>query len=162
MVALQHRQTEHYHASVPFGMNDFEIPGLATFPPPMPSSHAMRSFSQYDYDSPPVTSFASMPTPTRSYTAPTTSFGGLPPNSLHQDIFRPSTSEIHSTPVTPSTAMPPSLRSLPHHPMPLQSDTPFRRSKYEIGDYVSLHPPFCQTSIFKKYVILKPRFLICH
>jgi hypothetical protein len=149
MVALQHGQTEHYHASVPFGMNDFEIPGLATFTAPMPSSHSMRSFSQYDYDQPALTSFSTMPTPTRSYTAPSTSFSGLTPTSLNQDVFGSGASEIHSTPVTPITAIP--FRTVPHHPIALQSDTPFRRSKYEIGDYVSLHTPFCQTSIFKKY-----------
>jgi hypothetical protein len=160
LVALNHAQTEHYHANLPFAVNDFEIPGMAIFPPSaMSGPMEMRQYGQYDYPQASLLPMSSMSGPARSYPAATTSFATMPATTIHQDMFRPINIPAEPQPppaVTPISGLPSPLSSLPHHNVSLQSATPFRRSKWEVENFASLNgtiAPFCQTSIFKKYVL---------
>jgi hypothetical protein len=157
MVALNHAQTEHYHANLPFAVNDFEIPGMAIFPgSTMSSPMEMRQYGQYDYPQTSILPISSMSGPARSYPAATTSFATMPATTMHQEMFRPINIPAEPQPapaVTPISGLSSPLTSLPLHSVSLQNATPFRRSKWEVENFASLHgtmAPFCQTSIFKK------------
>jgi hypothetical protein len=156
-VNLNHAQTEHYHANLPFAVNDFEIPGMAIFPTTtVPGTSPMRQYHQFEYPQTSMLPMSSTPAHIRSsYPGVTSGYSGLPANSMHQDVFRPVSVPAKAQPppvITPTSTVPPGLPSFAHQGLSLQSATPFRRSKWEVENADSFTSPVWQTSIFRKYV----------
>jgi hypothetical protein len=157
LVNLNHGQTEHYHANLPFAVNDFEIPGMAIFPTTTVSgTSSMRQYHQFDYPQSSMLPISSAPSQIRSsYPSVTNGYSNVPANSMHQDVFRPVSVPAKSQPppaITPVSAIPSGLPSFAHQSLSLQNATPFRRSKWEVENADSLASPVWQTSIFRKCV----------
>jgi ubiquitin thioesterase protein OTUB1 len=116
LVNFQHSQTEQRFAGLPFEVNNFEIPGLATFPGSAPQPYGNFNFL-----------------PTAScYAAPTSSFTMSPISPQVQEVYR-------SNPPPP----PPEPASAYHPPtglsqaLGIQESLPFRRSKWEVETYAA-------------------------
>jgi ubiquitin thioesterase protein OTUB1 len=117
MVNFQQSQTEQRFAGLPFEVNNFEIPGLATFPGGGPQS----------YDS-----FNFLPA-TSCYAAPTSSFTMSPISPQVQEVYRSNGPEPASTYHHPNGLS---------RALSIQESLPFRRSKWEVETYAALqHGP---------------------
>jgi len=130
MVNFQHGQTEQRFANLPFEVNNFEIPGLATFP------GAPQPYGGFNH----------IPA-TTCYTTPSSAFSMTPIAPQIQDVYHSSAPEPQST--IPAYILTAGLTRA----MGIHESMPFRRSKWEVETYAAWNQGApqhnVQSSVFK-------------
>ena len=142
LVALQHTSTEHYHSTVPFGLSDYELPGMSVYSGP---TMGWSASPQYDFAT------AAVAPPMAEHVPRSVST----PNYAPTPMISPLSSEYFPQPLP--LEQPPSSMSMQaqqsFHPISVDRGGPFRHSIWEYESNFAPAPSFqsaCQTSIFKK------------
>jgi ubiquitin thioesterase protein OTUB1 len=143
LVALQHTSTEHYHATVPFPLSDYELPGMSVYSGPNMGWSA----------SPPYDFVAAAVSPSMADQVPRSV---STPNYAPTPMISPLSSDYFPQPLhleQPASSMPIQTQQSFHHPISVDRGGPFRHSRWEYENNFAPAPSFqsaCQTSIFKK------------
>jgi len=143
LVALQHTSTEHYHSTVPFGLGDYELPGMSVYSGP---NVPWSASPQYDFVTPAVAPSMAEQVPRTVST----------PNYASTPMISPLSSDYFSQPLPleqPPSSVPMQAQQSFHHPISVDRGGPFRHSIWEYESNFTPAPSFqstCQTSIFKK------------